>query len=650
MTTDGAIPNPYVGLRPYRTDEEHLFFGRAHEAQMLFDRVFSTPLTLVYAPSGVGKSSLLQAGLAPQLEADLFTVATVDSWKPRLATQLQEVIADRFPSKRSTDWWCDTLDCYAEESGRCPVLILDQFEEALRYRLELETVWTQLRAFGTRSGRTARLVLGIREDHLAGIDRLLRGLPMLIENALHLGHMTQEALRQAFEGPPATLTPPFTVEDGLFEELMSDLRRPYPGRPEADPEPGYFQVVCRRLWELDRSNPDRRLTSAGYRTAGRAADVLSRCLQAKLEDALQLDHRRVFYAVVRYLVTPTGSKIPLTVDDLVGLVRPQDFTVQSRLQLGLGDDEDKRPLELPSLRALTEQTLEALCGGTALILRRVMRGDEVTYELFHDLLGRVLLKWREEVRTEEERDLAREVSPLRELRQQGRARLSRADEVLGTEDERKRREAVRGIGEVMLRSNVLDDEDLYHRARLSLENLRESPDRFLRSDAARTLDQFELLLGERRVPSWSRALLAGIGYLLLSSATTGLLCLATRAVIRATTTLTVPWHSYLVMLTPVVLLWAGMYLAEGFNDNLYTRPDPWHRALRAPFEPYVQGIGLFEVSSGWPFNFLISIVPAAVLAPLCALVALPFLFWFGLFVAVFTLTSLTAFNLAVIML
>ncbi|GAA2746242.1 hypothetical protein [Kitasatospora cinereorecta] len=652
MTTAWQTGYPYVGLRPYTTDERHLFFGRDPETELLFDRVYSTPLSLVYAPSGVGKSSLLQAGLRPQLEAGVFEVATLDTWEPRPAVQLEELIRRRFPVEQRSAWWCDDLHTYAKATRRCPVLVLDQFEEVFRYGDELDVVWDQLAAFARRTGRSARMVIGVREDYLAGLDRLLRRVPTLIENGLHLGRMSREAMRQAFERPLAALTPPFTADDGLFERLMSDLRSPYRGRPEVDAEPGHFQVVCRRLFDLDRSNPDRTLTLASYRRAGGAAEILSERLRARLEKALpEPDQRMVLYAVVRYLVTPSGAKIPLTVDDVVSLVRPQDFTAQGRAELALDNDEDGSPLAQGWLRELTEETLNALCGGEALILRRVMRGEESTYELFHDLLGRVLLAWREDMRAEQERDLARQAEPVLELRQQGRTRLDEAGEGLQAEDEREWHRAVRGIGEVMVTSNVLDDSDLYGEARRRLEDVRgdSAHPRPLRFDAARTLERYDRLFAERRLPSGRRAVLAGLCYWLISAVTTGLIGLAARAVMLTTSSLTVPWPSYLIVLGSVALLWAGMYVAEGFNDYLYSRPGPWYEALGAPFEPYRQGIDLFERSSGWPFNFVISIVPAAVLAPLCTLAALSFLFWFALFVALFSLIALTAFNFAVVM-
>src|SRR5438045_3199749 len=63
-----ADQKPYVGPRPFGRDEKDLFFGRDCEARDLCSLVVAHPLVLLYAASGAGKSSLLNAGLIPLLE------------------------------------------------------------------------------------------------------------------------------------------------------------------------------------------------------------------------------------------------------------------------------------------------------------------------------------------------------------------------------------------------------------------------------------------------------------------------------------------------------------------------------------------------------------------------------------------------------
>ncbi|MEU7556156.1 hypothetical protein AB0B01_28150 [Streptomyces sp. NPDC044571] len=645
MTTPGTADNPYVGLRPFTEHDRHLFFGRKREAEVLYNMVYSTPLTLVYAPSGVGKSSLLQAGLGPALDtAGGFTLVYVDTWRPPVAEQLSSLIAEDFRSAERTGAWCDQLRCYGAETGSCPVLILDQFEEALRYRDGLDTVWEELAVLGTHPRGGARVVVGIREDYLAGLDELLSRVPTLIENGLRLGPMSRTSMQHAFRGPLDTLAPPFEAEDGLFEELVADLGTEGPSGTKGYAEPGYFQVVCRHLWELDSDRPDRTLTRATYEQEGRAAGVLRSYVRGKLDDSMPSDHLEILYAIIRYLVTPTGAKVLLGLDDLSGLVTTRDFTPQARRMFGLDDDE--QPFESLRLRHLLHETLEALCVGGVLILRRVVCGTTTKYELFHDLLGPILLDWRDRKRSRGERDLAQLAEPVQGLRWTARASLDRASAGLVSLDGETRREVVRELGEVLMQSKVLREDTLSHSARSRLEELRQAEDWKLRLEAGRALGQPYSV----ETPSWRRALLAVVGYVLLSAATVVALVFGAHAFLLAVTDIEVPGRGFLVLaLGWVALVWALVYFAEGVSDQLYSSWRPWHTLLNAPFEPYLQGYGWFERSSGWPLNFILAVVPAVVLAPVLAQVALPFMFWLIVLVCLCTGIGLVAYNRAVVL-
>src|SRR5882672_7421306 len=62
-----AVRNPYPGLRPFRTDEERLFFGREHQVDRMIDKLSANRFLAVVGGSGSGKSSLVNCGLRPAL-------------------------------------------------------------------------------------------------------------------------------------------------------------------------------------------------------------------------------------------------------------------------------------------------------------------------------------------------------------------------------------------------------------------------------------------------------------------------------------------------------------------------------------------------------------------------------------------------------
>jgi len=637
--------NPYVGLRPFEEHERDLFFGREAESEILFNQVFSTPLTLVYAPSGVGKSSLLRAGLLPRLRDEAFAPLYVASWERDATAQLTSLIGEAFTSDNGVNWWSDALEAYATKSNRCPVLILDQFEEALREYEDLDRMWDQLALLANRSGAGARVLIGVREDYLAGLDDLLWRVPMLMENGIHLGPMNEEALRRAFHGPLARQETPFRAEGELFDALMRDLREPGPRGRHGQPEPGYFQIVCAHLWEIEQDKADRTLSLATYEDAGGVSGVLDKFVRRKLDDSLPIGQLEVLYAITRYLVAPTGAKIPLSIDDIVGLVRAEDFTPQARAAFQLTPSETERPLADPALYEMAAKVLEMLCGGDVLVLHRVSRGQRQEYELFHDLLGPILLRWRERLRFDSEQELARAAVAVQELH----GSFETASIGLDSGNRQDWRELIRRLGDVLLKSSVLKEDRLYEQARRRLWEVRKRDTRLqARLEAARALYQATLFQDPTPV-SWPRATFGLLGYLVLSVLSAASLGYGMRAVVQAVADVSVSTHGAAAYtLGGVSLLWALAYFAEGFDANLFSTVRPLLYTFGSPVLPYLRTAG-FERLAGWPVNFLISIIPAGVLAPLFGLIGLPVGVLLVVFLLSFTILGLVLYNTAVVL-
>src|SRR4030095_16598691 len=67
--------NPFPGLRPFREDEEYLFFGRETQVDAMVDKLALTRFLAVVGTSGSGKSSLVNCGLRPALRGGLMACA-----------------------------------------------------------------------------------------------------------------------------------------------------------------------------------------------------------------------------------------------------------------------------------------------------------------------------------------------------------------------------------------------------------------------------------------------------------------------------------------------------------------------------------------------------------------------------------------------
>src|SRR5258708_12499012 len=86
-----SLGNPYPGPRPFKSEEQRFFFGRNRETSELSALISAHREVVVYAQSGTGKSSLLNAALIPRLSyEDLDVLPTA-----RLAASIPEKIKPR---------------------------------------------------------------------------------------------------------------------------------------------------------------------------------------------------------------------------------------------------------------------------------------------------------------------------------------------------------------------------------------------------------------------------------------------------------------------------------------------------------------------------------------------------------------------------
>src|SRR6266849_1559619 len=154
--TNSTIPtSPYIGLIPYSEKDAPLFFGREEKIQVITANLMASRLTLFHGPSGVGKSSVLRAGVAHRLREGAseslaagrqpeFAVVVFSSWRDdpvdSLAARVRDSVAqlvqsqtvDPLPASRDLTQTLQTWTKQDPNDGRPDLdllIILDQFEE-----------------------------------------------------------------------------------------------------------------------------------------------------------------------------------------------------------------------------------------------------------------------------------------------------------------------------------------------------------------------------------------------------------------------------------------------------------------------------------------------------------------------------------------
>jgi len=158
-----AFATPYKGLAPFEDSELDalLFFGRERETEVIVANLLASSLTVLYGPSGVGKSSILRAAVVRRLrervpEAD---VLVLDEWAtdPRLP----EPVGETF-------------------------LILDQFEEYFLYH-DPGPLHERLPAL--LANPRVHVLVAVREDALARLDAFQARIPSVFANRLRLDQL-----------------------------------------------------------------------------------------------------------------------------------------------------------------------------------------------------------------------------------------------------------------------------------------------------------------------------------------------------------------------------------------------------------------------------------------------------------------------------
>jgi hypothetical protein len=391
------MTNPWVGLRPFETSESSLFYGRDSEARILTNLVATLPILVVYAPSGTGKSSLINAGLAPELMNDPAGVPIVNiDPSADVVVQARQELASPDGSLPDRMDLAELLEEHSRNTSRRAVVVMDQFEEGLNAGVPMGELFASIARLAHSGSDAACVIISIREDYLGGLEPLMRRVPGLLDASYRVPALSREALEAAVYGPIRESGESVSVEDQLVTEVLDDLGRRSSQRQEPGEqrfEPGYFQIIWSTLWDETASRADSSLTLRRYRDLGGAERIL-KDFTAKILDQLEPARRQMFWAMARYMVLPTGAKTALTVEDLTELLQPTDY-----LDVEASGYEARSWLaKLPpdERAAMVRVVLTDLTSSGAPLLQRVIRSDREEFELLHDLLGRILLDWRSE--------------------------------------------------------------------------------------------------------------------------------------------------------------------------------------------------------------------------------------------------------------
>ena len=409
------ITCPYKGLAPYTEEDARYFFGRDTERRIIADNLRASRLTLLYGPSGVGKSSVLNAGVAHDLKHDPdYALLIFRDWRGDPALSLNLAITARlgvppahpglFPNVIDTSF-VNTLERYGEiaensETEKPTLLIvLDQFEEYFQYQGRDAGEFgfgKQLAALLNRRDLPVHFLLSIRDDSLAALDRFKAEVPALLDNRLSIKFLATEDAPQAIIKPlerfnedlregrlPTTEQKlhPVEIDAKLAAEVVDEIVMAQGERLEGV-QTAYLQLVMTRWWEREMAGSSPQMLRRTLEDLGGVKTIVERYLADTLA-ALSPAERELAAEAFRYMVTPSGRKIAQTVSDLARSTYSGERVRRETL----------------------DGMLEKLLGARVLSAVPPPRGsrpEERCYEFAHDVVAKAAYEWRKQFRQAQE--------------------------------------------------------------------------------------------------------------------------------------------------------------------------------------------------------------------------------------------------------
>jgi hypothetical protein len=323
--------SPYKFLSPYEFGDADSFFGRDVETDVLLSDVVVNPLVVLFAKTGTGKTSLINAGVRPRLKArgyETYVIRTRADPFDSARTTLAQEAPRKFPPGGSL---ADQLKTLAENLKRPIVLFFDQFEEFFLYLVNDDVERAQ--AFVSEVADLyetpepgVHLVFSLREEWFVDMGLFADRIPEIFHSDanLRLRWFDRDQARAAIVGPPGEDA--FTPE--LVERLVAELvetGREVGGKPSpGDIEPAQLQIVCDTLW---RARDGALLDVADYDALGEpgspdsvARQVLDRRLVEAFERFETREELDVLAAVLLQLATKERTKRVREYGDLVSSV------------------------------------------------------------------------------------------------------------------------------------------------------------------------------------------------------------------------------------------------------------------------------------------------------------------------------------------
>jgi WD40 repeat protein/tetratricopeptide (TPR) repeat protein len=329
-------PNPFPGLRPFRSDEHHLFFGREEQTAALLHLLRTNRFLAVVGTSGSGKSSLVRAGMIAELHGGTMTQAgstwevmilrpggspienlarafvDADLYEPEDPGTLPRLLATL---NRSRFGLVEAMkQSEAFEPGTNLLVVVDQFEELFRFRQQGVDSEEAAAAFvnllltaGEQAECPIYVAITMRSDYLGDCSEIPGLAEAVNEGEYLIPRLQRDQKRDAIEKPIGVGGA--RIEPLLVQRLLNEVG------DDPDQLP-VLQHALMRMWDAwsAGSDRDRPIAFGDFEATGGLGAALSNHAD-EIYDSLPDDRHRSACAKLFKALTEKG-------DDNRGIRRP----------------------------------------------------------------------------------------------------------------------------------------------------------------------------------------------------------------------------------------------------------------------------------------------------------------------------------------
>jgi hypothetical protein len=343
---------PYRYLQRYERKHAKIFFGRSYFIRELYDKITGPgypPVILLYGQSGVGKSSLLEAGLLPRIEGSHNVIYTRRYREKGLPGTLEEAVRDFLgqffqkeplaaggKNKRHLRRDFDINNSSLEEkwkqiesqTGKPLVVLLDQAEEVftdsnkdLPHELDdfmdvLKTIFKNPELYPK-----GKLILGYRKEFHAEIENIFKKKEFFDNASLFLEPLGRHGIIEVVTGltRDAALRERYNlkVEKRLPIIIADDL-----SADKATPVATVLQIILTKMWEMFKGDGIgfREFTIDRYQTLRKQGIAMENFLYMQIEE-LEKWNKDVVYSglaldILKYHTTKMGTACSRGIEEL----------------------------------------------------------------------------------------------------------------------------------------------------------------------------------------------------------------------------------------------------------------------------------------------------------------------------------------------